>query len=391
MDFKFSAEDTAFRDAARDWLADNVPRERRPLRGSALRDFDLAWQRRKYEGGYAAVSWPRACGGMGLSPVQQMMWFEECARARAPSFGILSIALGHAGPTIIAHGTEVQREAYLPSILRGEVVWCQGFSEPGAGSDLGSLRTRAVVDGDHLVVTGQKIWTSQAQVADWQELLVRTDPDAPKHKGISWVVCDMRSPGITVRPMETMAGEQHFCEVFYDEVRIPIANVVGGLNGGWKIAMSTLASERGSAAASRIADLGMLVEDLVSMAKVRTDAEGRPLIANEAFAEPLGMHRAEAAALRSLGYAMVSSGSQGRDPGAVAAVLFLYFGELVQRVRETAMSMLGSSAVELGGEHEGMVRGFLADRMHMIAGGTAEVRRNIIAERVLGLPRGKRG
>lgn len=391
MDFKFSGEDRAFREAARDWLADNVPKERRPLRGEALRAFDLAWQRRKYEGGYAAVSWPRAYGGMGLSLVQQMIWFEECARARAPSFGILSIALGHAGPTIISHGAEAQRDFYLPPILRGEVVWCQGFSEPGSGSDLASLRTRAVVDGDHLVVTGQKIWTSQAQYADWQELLVRTDPEAPKHKGLTWLVCDMRSPGITVRPIETLAGEQHFCEVFYDEVRIPLANVVGGINGGWKIAMSTLASERGSAAASRVNDLVMLVENLVSMAGERAGPDGRPLIANEAIAERLAMHQAEAAALRSLGYAMVSAGEQGRDAGAVAAVLFLYFGELVQRVRETSMLMLGPLAMELGGDHEALVRGFLADRMHMIAGGTAEVRRNIIAERVLGLPRGKRG
>lgn len=391
MDFRFSAEERSFRAEVRDWLATNVPEERRPLRGPELRAFDLAWQRRKFDGGYAAVSWPKDHGGRGLSLIQQMIWFEECARARAPSYGILSIALGHAGPTIAAHGSDEQRQYHLARILRGEVVWCQGFSEPGAGSDLGSLRTKAVVDGDHLVVTGQKIWTSQAQYADWQELLVRTDTAAPKHKGITWVICDMRTPGITVRPIETLAGEEHFCEVFYDEVRIPLSNVVGGINGGWPVAMSTLASERGSAAASRIFDLSRLIEDLIAMARDRTDGTGRALIADGEVAARLAAHRAEAAALRAMGFAMISTGRQGRDAGSVAAILFLYFGELVQRVRETAMLLLGTASLDLAGPDGALVRGFLADRQHMIAGGTAEVRRNIIAERVLGLPRGRRG
>jgi alkylation response protein AidB-like acyl-CoA dehydrogenase len=391
MDFRFSAEERSFRADVRDWLATNVPAERRPLRGPELRAFDLAWQRRKFEGGYAAVSWPKDYGGRGLSLIQQMIWFEECARARAPSYGILSIALGHAGPTIAAHGSDEQRQYHLTRILRGEVVWCQGFSEPGAGSDLGSLRTKAIVDGDHLVVTGQKIWTSQAQYADWQELLVRTDTAAPKHKGITWVICDMRTPGITVRPIETLAGEEHFCEVFYDEVRIPLSNVVGGINGGWPVAMSTLASERGSAAASRIFDLSRLIEDLIAMARDRTDGTGRALIADGEVAARLAAHRAEAAALRAMGFAMISTGRQGRDAGSVAAILFLYFGELVQRVRETAMLLLGTASLDLAGPDGALVRGFLADRQHMIAGGTAEVRRNIIAERVLGLPRGRRG
>ena len=397
MRFAFSPEDENFRAAARDWLADNVPRGTRPLRGPALRDFDLAWQRTKFAGGYGAVSWPVECGGAGLGPVRQMIWYEECARAGAPSVGILSIALGHAGPTIVAMGDAAQRAAFLPPILRGEAVWCQGFSEPGAGSDLAGIRTRATVEGDHLVVNGQKIWTSQAQHADWQELLVRTDASAPRHKGLTWIVCDMRTPGITVRPIETIAGEQHFCEVFYDDVRIPLANVVGGLNGGWRVAMSTLASERGAAAASRIFDLCRLVERLVSLARARRGADGRPMIDDAEIAARLAMHRAEAAALRSLGYAMISPGAtasadeaRGRDAGSLAALLFLHFGELVQRVRETGLTILGAGALALSGEDGDLVRGFLADRMHVIAGGTAEIRRNIVAERVLGLPRGDR-
>ena len=390
VDLDFTVDQREFREEVRTWLEEHKPTQPRPHGYGDIREYDLAWQRTQYEGGWAGISWPTEYGGRGLSLLEQLIWYEEYGRAGLPGMDATFVGLNHAGPTLIARASEAQKNEHLPRILRGEAIWCQGFSEPGAGSDLGSLRTRGVVDGDHLVVSGQKIWTSQAQFADWQELLVRTDPDAPKHRGITWVICDMRSPGITVRPIETLAGEQHFCEVFYDEVRIPLSNVVGGLNGGWRIAMSTLASERGSAAASRIANLCFLVEDLIAMARERKGLKGRPLIEDEEIATRLAVHRAEAAALRSLSFAMISTGEEGRDPGAVAALLFLYFGELIQRVRETAMTLLGPMGLDMAGHHGSTIRGFLADRMHMIAGGTAEVRRNIIAERVLGLPRGQR-
>ena len=222
MDGHLSKEDVDFREEARTWLRANVPPETRPVPATDARDYDLAWQRTLYDAGWAGIAWPEEYGGKGLSLLRQMLWYEENARVRAPHVGVCFVGLNHGGPTLIAEGSDRQKQEHLPLILRGEVVWCQGFSEPDAGSDLASLRTRAVLDGDHLVVTGQKVWTSYANVADYQELLVRTDPAAPKHAGITWVVCDMRSPGVEIRPITTMAGDDNFCEVFYTDVRIPV-------------------------------------------------------------------------------------------------------------------------------------------------------------------------
>jgi alkylation response protein AidB-like acyl-CoA dehydrogenase len=387
MRFSFSAEEREFREMIRDWLYLHRPRTPRPVMGEAMKAFDLDWQRRKYEGGWGAISWPKAYGGAGLSLIQQMIWYEEAARAGAPGVGCLSIALGHAGPTVMSLGDEAQKTFHLPKILRGEVVWCQGFSEPNAGSDLGSLRTRAVIDGDALVVNGHKIWTSHAQHATYQEMLVRTDPGLGKHKGITWVICDMRSPGITIRPIDTMAGDQHYCEVFYDDVRIPLTNVVGDVNDGWKVAMATLTSERGGAAASLASEAGEVIERLAALAASRSGPDGRPVIRNEEIASRIARHRAEAAALRSMTYANISRAIRGEAAGPEGVMAYLYFGELLQRVRITALDVLGADCVEMDGEAEGWTRPFLADRMFVIAGGSAEVRRNIIAERLLGLPR----
>jgi len=387
VQFAFSKAEQAFRQEVREWLEANAPREARPAVGPGMRSFDLDWQNRKYEAGWGAISWPKAYGGAGLSLVEQMIWYEEVARCGAPGVGCLSIALGHAGPTVMAMGDEAQKSFHLPKILRGEVVWCQGFSEPGAGSDLGGLRTRAVIDGDHLVVNGQKIWTSHAQHATYQEMLVRTDPDLGKHKGITWVICDMRLPGITIRPIDTMSGDQHFCEVFYDDVRIPLANVVGGVDNGWRVGMATLATERSGAAASLASEAGEIVERLRRLAQIRTDGDGRPLILNDEFASRIARHRAEAAALRAMTYATLSRAGRGDEPGPESAMAYLYFGELLQRVRITALDLLGGEALELEGAAAAWTRGFLADRMYVIAGGSAEIRRNIIAERLLGLPR----
>ena len=351
-----------------------------------MREFDLDWQRRKHAAGWGAISWPTAYGGAGLSLVQQMIWFEEAARADAPGLGSLNVALTHAGPTLIEFGSEAQKAFHLPQILGGELIWCQGFSEPGAGSDLAALKTRAVIDGEDLVVTGQKIWTSHAQHATYQEMLVRTDPAAGRHRGISWVICDMRSPGITIRPIDTLAGDQHYCEVFYDEVRIPGANVVGELHGGWRVAMGTLTAERAGMAASQAFEAARAVERLCELARARTDAAGRPMIRNEAIASRLIEHRAEAAALCAMVYATVSRAGRNESAGPESAMSALYFGELLQRLRATAIDLLGAEAAELDGEGD-WTRKFLFDRMYVIAGGTAEIRRNIIAERILGLPR----
>ncbi len=383
MQFDFSRDERQFRERAREWLRTNAPKERRPPHGPAMRAYDLAWQRAKYDGGYGAISWPEEYGGVELSPVEQMIWYEELSRARAPSVGCLSIALNHAGPTVMALGTQQQKRFHLPRILRGEVVWCQGFSEPGAGSDLAGLRMRADIDGDHLVVNGQKVWTSHAQYADYQETLVRTDPSSGRHKGITWVIIDMKTPGITVRPVRTITGDEHFNEVFYDNVRVPLSNVVGELNEGWKVAMATLTNERAGAAANHGVEVGELVEQLIDMAKTRAGASGL----DGALASRLARLRADAAVLRSLSYATISRSNRGQASGAQATVPFLFFGELLQRVRAAALDLLGSEMLEFDGPSDSWVRGFLGDRMYVIAGGTSEIRRNIIAERVLGLPR----
>ncbi|MDE1154067.1 MAG: acyl-CoA dehydrogenase family protein [Micavibrio sp.] len=388
MEFAFSAEENQFRDKVRTWLAENKPSEARPHDGVPMREFDLAWQQRKYESGWAGINWPKEYGGQGLSLVEQMIWHEECARARAPGVGCLSIALNHAGPTIILTGTEEQKATYLPSILRGELVWCQGFSEPGAGSDLAGLRLKATIDGNHLVLNGQKIWTSHAHLATYQETLVRTGPTTPKHKGITWLIVDMRTPGIRIRPIRTMANNYHFCEVFYDNVRVPLSNVVGEVDNGWRVAMSTLSFERGSLTVGRAADLRYVVEKLIDMAHERSGPDGRKAaIDDDDIGVRLAILRAEIAALQAMNYETMSKDRQGQAPGAEASMDFLYCSELLQRARLLALDILGADALELSGETGNWTISYLDDRHYLIAGGSAEIRRNIIAERILGLPR----
>ncbi|HTU57801.1 MAG TPA: acyl-CoA dehydrogenase family protein, partial [Polyangiales bacterium] len=238
---------SAFRAQARDWLAHNVPKTAPPPDGPASRDYALSWQRTQAQGGWAGIAWPKEMGGRGASVLEQIVWFEEYARAGAPSpLDATFVGVNHAGPTLIMCGTPEQRAFHLPKIVNGEVIWCQGFSEPGAGSDLGGIKARGVVDGNDLVVEGQKIWCSFADIGDYQELLVRTDPTAKTSAALTWIICPMNTPGITVRPIRTMAGAHKFCEVFYDGARIPLTNIVGGLNKGWATAMSTLAFERGT-------------------------------------------------------------------------------------------------------------------------------------------------
>src|SRR5262249_44310867 len=252
---------------ARAWLAANAPRTARPSELGARAEFDRAWQRRMHDAGWAGIAWPRDYGGRGATLMEQLIWYEEDARAGAPGISALFVGLNHAGPTLIACGSEAQKAAHLPRILRGDVVWCQGFSEPNAGSDLAALQTRAVIDGDELVVNGQKIWTSFGQIAEYQELLVRTDADAPKHKGITWVICPMDAPGIEIRPIKTLAGNADFCEVFYDNVRIPLANVVGKINDGWRVAMATLSFERGTAFMSEQVRQSARMQELIQVAR----------------------------------------------------------------------------------------------------------------------------
>ena len=244
-----------------------LPPEPRRADWPARRRFDLDWQKRLFDAGYAGMSWPIEYGGRGASPGEQLVYLEEMAENRAPTVGVNFVGLMHAGPTLMVEATPEQKAAHLPRILAGEEVWCQGFSEPNAGSDLASLRTRAVRDGEQYVVNGQKIWSSFAHVADWAEVLVRTDPDAPKHKGISWLMVDMQTPGITVRPIETALGSSEFCEIFFDEVRVPITNRVGLENDGWRVAMVTFGFERGTGFVGELMEARRHASDLAALAQ----------------------------------------------------------------------------------------------------------------------------
>jgi len=374
-----SPDEAAFREEVRTWLAENVPTEPRPLEGPDMRAFDVEWQRRQFESGWAGIAWPVEYGGRGLSLGEQLIWHEEYAGAGGPDVGVNFVGLNHGGPTLMARGDEEQKAFHLPRILQADAIWCQGFSEPEAGSDLASLRTAAVVDGDDLVVTGQKIWTSYAQHAQYQELLVRTDPDAPKHKGITWVICDMASAGIDIRPIETMDGGRDFCEVFYDAVRIPLANVVGGLNKGWGVAMSTLGFERGTAFASHQVRLAERLDRVIELA---------PLDDDELMMR-LATAKAEVAALRAMTYLTVSRSRRSDVPGPEGSMMRVYFAELRQRIAALAMDVLGPDSLVLGDDREGFARDYLYGYAETIGGGTSEIQREIIGERVLGLPRGR--
>ena len=368
-----------FRQEARTWLAANVPAEPPPEDGPASRDFVLGWQKKQAQGGWAGINWPKELGGRGLSVMEQIVWFEEYARAGAPTpLNASFVGLNHAGPTLYACGTEAQKAEHLPKILGGDVIWCQGFSEPGSGSDLASLKTRGEVQGDTLVINGQKTWSSFADIADVQELLIRTDPSAKTGQALSWVICPMDTPGITVRPIRTMAGVLKYCEVFYDDVRIPLANVVGGLNNGWATAMSTLSFERGTAALALLIAATLQVEKLLAACPA-----DRPQMRSR-----LARLRAEGQSIRAMNYRLALDSEQS-TPDASGSMVRLAFAEFSQRVTAAAIDLYGIDAPQVVGSH-GWAHDYLDAFSETIAGGTAEIQRNIIAERVLGLPKGPR-
>jgi alkylation response protein AidB-like acyl-CoA dehydrogenase len=371
-----------FRRRLREWLGKTLPELPHPPEPSdwpGRRAFDTAWQRRLFDAGYAGIHWPVDAGGRGASPSEHLIFLEETERAGAPYVGASFVGLLHAGPTIAAEGSPEQRARFLPPILRGEEIWCQGFSEPGAGSDLAALRTRAVRDGDSYVVSGSKIWTSHAEVADWCELLVRTDPDAPKHRGITWLAMNMDAPGVTVRPLRTLAGTTEFAELFLDEVRIPVANRVGAENDGWRVTMVTLSFERGTAFASEAVACRREVRELARVAR-----------ANGAF-DDLELRRelatlsAEFAALWRLVQWNVSEASAEGVPGAGGSVFKLRFSEARQRLYDLAARVVGADALVEGAWTAQRLQGL----SYTIAAGTSQIQRNIVAQRILGLPKGR--
>ena len=368
-----------FRRQARDWLQANKPAQPHPLDGPGARAAILSWQKTQAEGGWAGIAWPKAYGGRGASVLEQIVWCEEYARAGAPSpLDASFVGLNHAGPTLIACGTPEQKAFHLPRLLNGEDIWCQGFSEPGAGSDLAAVRTRGRIEGDELIIDGHKIWSSYADIADWQELLVRTDPGARTSGALTWVICPMNAPGLTVRSIKTMAGPRKFCEVFYDGVRIPLKNVVGGVNNGWGTAMSTLAFERGTASLPLLLGLIEGVETL--LAACPTD---RP-----AMRTRIARLRAEGAAQKAMAYRFALD-SADSVPDSSGSIVRLGFAEFAQRVSAAALDLFGIASAEALGEH-GLGHHYLDAFSETIAGGSAEIQRNIIGERVLGLPRGPR-
>jgi len=380
---------SSFRAEVRAWLEENVPREIRAREGPEMRAFDMAWQKTQYEGGWAGISWPKEYGGRGLPLTHQLVWHEEYSRAGAPSSGNMFVALSHAGPTLTIAGTDAQQAYHLPRILKGEVTWCQGFSEPGAGSDLGALKTRAELDGDHLVVNGSKIWTTYSMGADFQELMVRTDAAAQKHRGLSWVIADMKAPGIEIRPIRAMSGITHFAQVFYDNVRIPVANVVGGLNNGWKTAMTTLGFERGTGMIAHQIELSRIMETLVKIAaEIDAPAGSGRAIDDAAIAAELASLRAEVAALRSMSALTISRNIHEPVPGPHGNLVALYFGELTRKVHLFAVRLLGPLGLERHSAFGEWPLEYLECFKWAIGGGTSEIRRNTIGERLLGLPKG---
>ena len=395
MRLKETPGEQAFRAELRAWLDETLPTlpPEPPFEDwAAKRAYDTGWQRRLFDAGYAGVSWPAAYGGRGATPTEELIFLEETERAGAPYVGCCFVSTLHAGPTIAAEGTPEQRARYLPPILRGDNVWCQGFSEPEAGSDLASLRTRAVRDGDHYVVTGQKIWTSHAQVADYCELLVRTDPEASKHGGITWMVMPMDSAGITVRPMKTLTGESEFSEMFLDEVRIPVENVVGAENDGWRVAMVTFSFERGTAFVSELLGSMRLLADLVDIARKTPMGTGTAWD-DAGVRRELTLAAAELDAQWALTKRNVSRAARHGSPGVGGSIFKLAYHETRERIGEVALQVLGRARLALD-DPTGLSARHL-DHVHQrlyalslsIAAGTAQIQRNIVGERLLGLPK----
>ncbi|UYQ62781.1 acyl-CoA dehydrogenase family protein [Streptomyces peucetius] len=377
MDLAYTDAEKEYRARLRDWLAaalPGLPPQPPPDDWPARRAYDTAWQRALYDAGYGNVHWD-------ASPTLRLIFLEETERAGAPYVGANFVGLLHAGPTIAAEGTPEQRERWLGPILRGDEIWCQGFSEPDAGSDLASLRTKAVRDGDAYVVTGSKIWTSHAEVADWCELLVRTDPAAPRHRGITWLAMPMDAPGITVRPLRTLAGSAEFAELFLDEVRVPADCRVGEENDGWRVTMVTLSFERGTAFA------GEVVACRRTLAEVAAEARANGSWDDPVLRRGLGRLHAEFAALwRLVQWNVSEAAATGSVPGTGGSVFKLRYSHARQELYDAAAEVLGPDAFDLS-------RPWTVQRLsslsYTIAAGTSQIQRNIVAERILGLPKGR--
>jgi alkylation response protein AidB-like acyl-CoA dehydrogenase len=400
MDFKYSDEAEAFRQEFRTWLAANMPPRRTATDDDDIGSeivrtneddwkYSLEWHRKMNSGGWVGVNWPKAYGGRGATLEQMVVFNEEMVRAHAPGI-VNGLGIMLVGPTLIHWGTEEQKKRYVPKILSAEEIWCQGYSEPGAGSDVASLNTRAIEEGDDFIVNGQKVWTSGADRADWCILLVRTDPEAPKHKGISYLLVDMHSPGVTVRPLVQMTGEKGFNEVFFEDVRVPKKNLVGEKNQGWQVAVTTLMFERSSIATMR--DMMTSVKKLAALAK-KIARNGGTAWDDTGVRQKIASFACEAAALRYGTMRQLTRRLKGLPPGPEGSVGKLAASDVNLRMAKFALELLGPYSQFEHGAPLALDGGswnfrMLAARAFTIAGGTSEIQHNIIGERVLGLPKG---
>jgi alkylation response protein AidB-like acyl-CoA dehydrogenase len=393
MDLSLSPEHEAFQKRVRAWLKANVPKRdgedagreySDPARVARLK----AWQRTLYDAGFVAMGWPKEYGGLGAGVMEQTILNQELVLARAPQqIGMMGVQM--VGPTLIQFGSEEQKRRYLPRILTAEEIWCQGYSEPGAGSDLASLKTRAELVGDEFIINGQKVWTSNAQIADWMFCLVRTDPAAPKHRGISYVLIDMRTPGITVRPLVQMTGDAGFNEVFFEDVRVPRKNLVGELNQGWQVANATLAHERNMLGSTTRTQ--QMFNGLLHIAQTH-QRHGRPASADPIVRQRLAALLIRVEAMKYHSLRQLTDALRGRHPGIAASVNKLVSTELNHDIAAFAIELLGSYGLLARGAAQVADRGlwpyeFMFTLGLIIGGGTSQIQKNIISERGLGFPR----
>jgi alkylation response protein AidB-like acyl-CoA dehydrogenase len=394
MDFRFSDEDEKFRGEFRAWLEASLPRDHRKaaftIEFFANEEGEewtkrLTWHKTMHAAGWIAVHYPKQYGGRGASITQQYIYDEELNRAGAPQL-VNGQGIGLVGPTLMHWGTDEQRQRYLPKMLAAEEIWCQGYSEPGSGSDLASLQTRAVEDGDDFVVNGQKVWTSDAHHADMCFLLVRTDPAAPKHKGISYLLVDMHSPGVTVRPLVQMTGDRGFNEMFFEDVRVPKKNLVAEKNNGWLVALTSLMYER------RARDMTPIVHELAGLARLVAH-NGTTAWEDSHVRQRIAEFACEAWAIRYVGLRQLTRQLKGLPPGPESSIQKLAYSELNLRMQKFAMELLGAYGqmtyqAPLAIDEGKWSYRMLAARGMIIGAGTSEIQRNVIGERVLGLPKG---
>ena len=386
MDFELSPAERAFRDEVRSWLTANRPAwadgdsDAEDTSDQHWLERRVAWQRQLHEAGYIGLNWPKEYGGRGATLMEQLIFSQEMVEARAPD-PINVIGLGMGGPVIIHHGTEDQKRRYLDRILSADEIWCQAFSEPNAGSDLSALQTRAVDAGDHYLVTGQKVWTTLAHVSRWCLLLARERQEANPRGGLTYLIVDMKSPGIEVRPLVQITGEAEFNEVFFNETPVPKSQILGEPGRGWDVAITTLLHERGTLGAALASRVAITARELVDF--VQASGQGGDRLLRQKVAQ----HYIESRILQLNGYRAVTQIMKNGIPGPEGSIMKLFFSELNQRMQETAIDMMGPAGMVTNGDR--WQYGFLRSRANTIEAGTSEVLRNILAERVLGLPRSR--